>query len=67
MVERNLGNASLFFHLAEDGRLVGVSGIGPNSAIGKDIRLAEMLIAKRAKPDPQDLAAPNVKLKSLLA
>ena len=33
----------------------------------KDIRLAEMLIAQRAMPDAALLAAPGLKLKSVLA
>lgn len=66
-VERDLGAGRLFFHLADDGRLVGVSGIGPNSIIARDIRLGELLIAKQVRPDPSSLAAPSVKLKGLLA
>jgi 3-phenylpropionate/trans-cinnamate dioxygenase ferredoxin reductase subunit len=54
------------FHLAPDGRLQAASGISRGNAIARDIRLAEMLIAKRAKPDPAALADANVKLKSLL-
>jgi len=65
-VERDLGAGRLFFHLAEDGRLVGVSGIGPNSLIARDIRIAEMMIARRACPDPGRLASPATKLKTLL-
>jgi 3-phenylpropionate/trans-cinnamate dioxygenase ferredoxin reductase subunit len=66
-VRRELGDgAVIVFHLA-DGRLVAASGIGPGTAIARDIRLAEMLIARRAHPDPAQLAAPAVKLKSLLA
>ena len=67
-VEREAGGgARLFFHLAEDGRLVAASGIGENSAIARDVRLAEMLIAARAAPDPARLSDPALKLKSLLA
>jgi 3-phenylpropionate/trans-cinnamate dioxygenase ferredoxin reductase subunit len=33
----------------------------------KDIRLAEMLIARRAYPDPALLTQPYIRLKSLLA
>jgi 3-phenylpropionate/trans-cinnamate dioxygenase ferredoxin reductase subunit len=66
MVERELEGGRLFFHLDADGRLVAASGIGPNGVIARDIRLAEMLIAKRATPDPLALSSPNVKLKSLL-
>ena len=42
------------------------SGIGPGNCIAKDIRLAEMLIARRAYPDPALLAQPYIRLKSLL-
>ena len=67
-VRRDLSrNAFILFHLASDGRLVGASGIGPGNVVAKDIRLAEMLIARRARPDPALLAAPEFRLKSLLA
>ena len=68
MIVRDLGDgARLFFHLAADGRLVAASGIGPTGKVARDIRLAEMLIARRAVPDPASLASPAVKLKGLLA
>lgn len=67
-VRRDLDDgAFILFHLAEDGRLVAASGIGPGNAVARDIRLAEMLIAKRAKPAPEALGSQAVKLKSLLA
>ena len=67
-VRRDLGErAFILFHLAEDGRLLAASGIGPGNAVARDIRLAEMLIAKRARPAPDQLADPAVKLKALLA
>ncbi len=67
-VVRDLGEgAKLFFHLAADGRLVAASGVGPNRLINKDIRLAEMLIGRRATPDSAALASASVKLKALLA
>jgi len=67
IVRRELGDrAFILFHLAEDGRLVAASGLGPGAAVAKDIRLAEMLIAKGAQPHPSDLASPSVKLKKLL-
>jgi 3-phenylpropionate/trans-cinnamate dioxygenase ferredoxin reductase component len=59
--------AFLLFHLADDGRLVAASGLGPGAAVARDIRLAEMMIAKRAKPAPDQLAAAEVRLKALLA
>jgi 3-phenylpropionate/trans-cinnamate dioxygenase ferredoxin reductase subunit len=68
IVRRDLDDrAFILFHLAGDGRLVAASGIGPGNAVARDIRLAEMLIAKRAKPVPEALGSQAVKLKSLLA
>ncbi|TPI46306.1 ferredoxin reductase [Mesorhizobium sp. B2-9-1] len=68
IVRRDLDDgAFILFHLAEDGRLVAASGIGPGNAVARDIRLAEMLIAKRASPAPEALGSQAVKLKSLLA
>jgi len=68
MVHRDLDDgAFILFHLADDGRLVAASGIGPGNAVARDIRLAEMLIAKRAAPAPEALGSQTVKLKSLLA
>ncbi|MBE7183772.1 MAG: FAD-dependent oxidoreductase [Methylobacterium mesophilicum] len=67
-VRRDCGEeAFILFHLAADGRLVAASGIGPGNAVARDIRLAEMLIAKRAHPPAARLAAPDTKLKALLA
>lgn len=67
-VVRDLGpEAKLFFHLAPDGRLVATSGIGPNRLIAKEVRLAEMLIERSARPDREALASPATKLKALLA
>ena len=66
-VRRDLGGgAFILFHLKDDGRLVAASGIGPDNAVARDIRLAEMLIGKMASPDPAALASSAVKLKSLL-
>lgn len=66
-VRRNLaGYAFVLFHVASDGRLVAASGIGRGNSIAKDVRLAEMIIAKGLKPAEADLADPNVNLKRLL-
>lgn len=68
VVRRDLGDgAFILFHLAQDGRLVAASGIGPGNAVARDIRLAEMLIGRQAKPAPESLGSQAVKLKSLLA
>lgn len=53
-------------HLDAEGRQVGASGIGPGNSIARDIRLLEMLIGKKAVPDPALLADPAFQLKSLL-
>jgi 3-phenylpropionate/trans-cinnamate dioxygenase ferredoxin reductase subunit len=67
-VRRDLGDgAFILFSLAADGRLVAASGIGPGNAVARDIRLAEMLIARQARPEPARLASPDTKLKALLA
>ncbi len=66
VVERRLAeNALILFHLAEDGTLMGASGIGPGNAIARDIKLAEMMITKSMKPAPEALADPMVQLKIL--
>ena len=67
-IRRDLApDAFLLFHLDASGRLVAASGIGPGAAVGRDIRLAEMLIARRAHPPRDRLAAADTRLKSLLA
>jgi 3-phenylpropionate/trans-cinnamate dioxygenase ferredoxin reductase component len=67
-VRRDMGEgAFILFHLDAAGRLIAASGIGPGNAVARDIRLAEMLIAARIHPDPAELAAPETKLKKLLA
>ena len=59
-------NSLVLFHLAEDGTLMGASGIGVGNAIGRDIKLAEMMMAKFMKPSPEALADPAQQLKNLL-
>ncbi|MBW4023885.1 MAG: FAD-dependent oxidoreductase [Proteobacteria bacterium] len=66
VVTRDLGGTTLHFHL-RDGRLVGASAFGPIGKVAREIRLAEMLIARRAHPPETALADPLVKLKALLA
>ena len=66
-VRRDLGgDAFILFHLDQNGRLVAASGIGVGNAVARDIRLAEMLIARRATLPGDKLAAADVKLKALL-
>jgi 3-phenylpropionate/trans-cinnamate dioxygenase ferredoxin reductase component len=66
-IRRDLGaEAFILCHLHADGRIVAASGIGPGDAIARDVRLAEMLIQRGARPDPARLADASVSLKSLL-
>jgi 3-phenylpropionate/trans-cinnamate dioxygenase ferredoxin reductase component len=66
-VERQTDDKTLLqFHLADDGRLVGASGIGVGNSIGRDVKLAEMMIAKSMKPSPAALADVAQPLKALL-
>ncbi|MGE4253347.1 MAG: NAD(P)/FAD-dependent oxidoreductase [Parvibaculaceae bacterium] len=67
VVERPSPDAVLMFHLDSDGRLVAASGFGPVGAIAKDIKIAELLIARACRPDPEALAEPGFRLRSLLA
>lgn len=48
------------------GRLVAAAAVGSGSTVARDVRLAEMLIAAQAAPDPATLADPGVTRKSLL-
>ena len=67
IVERTLSDdAEILFHLDDDGRLLAASGIGPGGAVARDIRLAEMLIARASRPDPTVLADPQSRMRSLL-
>ncbi len=59
--------AFIEFEFDCEGSLVCASGLGRGNIIARDIRLVEMLIAKRAKPDPAALTDATTGLKSLLA
>jgi 3-phenylpropionate/trans-cinnamate dioxygenase ferredoxin reductase component len=56
----------IWFGLDGDGRLVAAAAAGPGNAVAKDIKLAEMLIARCAVVDPVQLADPGAGLKALL-
>ena len=67
-VSRDMGaDARLVFHLDENGRLLAASGAGPIGKIAKNIKLAEILVARQARCHPPDLANPDFPLKSLIA
>ena len=50
----------LRFGLDGSDRFVAACGVAAGTAIAKDIRLAELLIAKQTTPDPAALADPSV-------
>jgi 3-phenylpropionate/trans-cinnamate dioxygenase ferredoxin reductase component len=54
------------FALDHDGRVVAASGVAEGTTIGRDISIAEMLIAARATPRPALLGDPSVPLRDLL-
>jgi hypothetical protein len=56
----------LVFHLAGDGRLVCTSGVASAGTIGRDVRVAQLMIERRMRPRPDAPADPTVRLKSLL-
>ncbi|WP_169708521.1 NAD(P)/FAD-dependent oxidoreductase [Trinickia terrae] len=65
-VVRETADALLLFHLRADGALAAASGVG-TGAVGRDVRIAQMLIERGVRVDAGDLADPSVRLKSLLA
>lgn len=65
-IERQLDNASIYFHVNKAGRLIAASAIGPNAAIGREIRVCEMLIAQRYMANSVLLENPAIRLKDLL-
>ena len=65
-VRRQVGEGFVIFHLDGTGRLVAASGIGPGNSIARDVKMAEMLIAREASPPAAALADPAVQLKALL-
>ena len=65
-VERRVGaDGCLLFHLGADGRLVGVSGVGP-SAFAREFKLARTLLERGIACDPGALADPGSTLKAML-
>ncbi|MFT4181457.1 MAG: FAD-dependent oxidoreductase [Rhizobium sp.] len=66
VVRRELGDgAFILFHLDDAGRLVAASGIGAGNRIARDMKLSEMLIAKRVAPSSEALGSAG-SLKALL-
>ena len=51
----------------KEGKLRGAAGLGKTDSIGRDIRIAQLIIEAGALVDPDRLVDPKVKLKSLLS
>ncbi|MFK0333764.1 NAD(P)/FAD-dependent oxidoreductase [Rhizobium sp. NPDC090275] len=66
VVNRHLGETLIEFYLNQ-AKLVAAAGIGPMNSVGKDIRLAEMLIKNGIEIDPSKLSDPGTSLKSMLS
>ncbi len=65
-VTRQVDGGLLVFHLGSDGRLVCASGVGSEAAIGRDIRVAQLMIERGLRPGVEALADASIRLKSLL-
>lgn len=64
---RDLGDeATITFYTSKSGVLTAAVGLGKGNKVAKDIRLAEMLIAKNKTPSLSELANPVLNLKKLL-
>ncbi len=59
-------DTTLWFQQDREGRLLATAGLGPGNSVGKDIKLAQMLIAQRAAVSANALQDPATPLKSLL-
>jgi 3-phenylpropionate/trans-cinnamate dioxygenase ferredoxin reductase subunit len=68
VIERAVGNdCRLLLHLLPSGALAGASGVGPPGHWQKELRVAELLIARGTRVEAAALASPALRLKTLLA
>jgi 3-phenylpropionate/trans-cinnamate dioxygenase ferredoxin reductase component len=66
VARRRPDGSELRFGLDNSGRIVSASGVAEGTGIGRDIRVSEMLIARRAAPRLTDLSDSSIDLRSLL-
>ncbi|MGD9527837.1 NAD(P)/FAD-dependent oxidoreductase [Pseudonocardia sp.] len=66
VVRQRPDGVRIWFGLGENGRVVAAAAAGPGNSVAKDVKLAEMLIARGATPPAADLADPGIALKALL-
>jgi 3-phenylpropionate/trans-cinnamate dioxygenase ferredoxin reductase component len=65
VVRRRDDGVDVRFGLDRSGRVVSASAVGVGTTVGRDISIAERLIAEGARPDPTTLADPSVYLREL--
>ncbi|UPJ62130.1 FAD-dependent oxidoreductase [Bradyrhizobium sp. 192] len=58
--------AQILFYLAADGRLVAACGFGSLGVVAREIRAAEIMIARRLRPPADALASPEMNMKKLM-
>lgn len=66
VVRSRVDGVQIRYGLDSTGRVVSAAGVGPGNTVAKDIRLAELMIAKRVFADPAALADPAVNVKQFL-
>ena len=66
VVRRRDDGVDLRFGIDNAGRVVSASGVGVGTSVGRDISLAERLIASGARPEPTELADASVNLRDLV-
>lgn len=66
VVRSRVDGVQIRYGLDSTGRVVSAAGVGPGNTVAKDIRLAELMIAKRVVADPAALADPAVNVKQFL-
>lgn len=66
VVRQRPDGVRIWFGLDAAGRMVAAAAAGPGTSVAKDVKLAEMLVARGAAPATADLADPAVGLKGLL-
>lgn len=66
-VRTRADGVQLHFGIGQDERMLSVGAVGPAGSVGKDVRLSQMLIARRATPSLGQLTDPEIGLKKVIA
>lgn len=62
----NVSDGKVVHFALQDDQLIGAAALGQGMSAAKDLRVAQMLIEKSARPSAEALADPDINLKSLL-